>query len=1684
MSDKGSVFQKGGGGTNFEQFVQTAFLTTLIIRGNVPCIDSGELYEVAFQVSNRGYKTDDFLATVNSNNGKHRLLIQVKHDISFTTDNLIFREVIGAFWEDFNNASIFDKNKDKLIVVKNGMTKDERNHLKSLFNWAKNKSNEADFISEVNRIDGKKKRLDIFREVLKKVNNEIDLSDRELWEFVKCVDVLEYDFLNDGSVDKAYFLNLIKLSRSKNSIATENEIWESILAYVTMLNPNGGCVTLDSIKDKDLFSHFDNLALSPFFKAVDKIKSDSSEILRPIKTTIGGAENSLHFQRTEIIESILKAMNDAQITILTGKPGVGKTAVLKEIIQKDFVNASVFAFRADQFNKPTLANVFSSQGVNESISDIFSCMSLIPEKIILIDSLEKLLEADTECAFKQLLALLIEHPEIKIIASSRKYAIDLITLKFGIDAYRTNTIDVPTLNEEELSLVSERFPQLRRILKNDKVKKLLQCPKYLDFSISAMNKTNRDYGKISLIEFKNELWNLLVADSANTERGLPIKREEAFMNIAVKRAKEMKLFIKPEVFDAEAVSSLERDEIIFQVNKDRLYSPTHDILEDWALVRYVSSKFEDFSEPKNLFINLGNEPAIRRAFRLWVEDYLLENGNRINGLIEATISDSAIERYWADEMLVAVFKSENSGVFFSFFEETLLLGDAKLLRRSLHVIVTCCREGYYSDRFNNLLIPVGSGWKEAVLFIKNHISELDSIKLSIINYLNSWHHRLLTQRHIIEKIELKAVKEILVHYIKEIEEGKEFWGEVDMEKKSKDLIKILLDLAEISQEEIKLLVFKASKSEGNQVSWKLSKFYENVIEKCLTGVGNDSLIKELPELIVDTAWNNWKLPPASIPPPWSLGAKIRNDSITDKKCWGIKDNYNFFPSGIYKTPIYSLLNYHPFLGINFIIEFINYSVDFYAKTNGSNGKNISHIELKLNDGCIATYWASSGLWLAYRGLSTTNYLLESLLMSLEKFLVEIASEDTDSSKELLNEACKSILRSSNNIAPIAVLASVLMAYPKVAGKPFLPILSLREFYEWDSNRAIIESQSFEMVDDQILFAQKERWNSNQLPHRRKYWKGLLGFVFQYQIHVQTLNKEIHEIFDQLKTKYNDESVVWKRDLTDIDIRNYRFGEFDEKLGGFPFIPEYEKDVADFVASNHDYIKKQNTEVSHSIRISNAYEEKEVINFEQWVESQAYYLSLDKLDYLYSKSITLANIGLKKFSAEISKEQKAWCLSILMQSILAILKDTYDNGYDFNQRFSLLEKDIALSSFHLIAQNIEDNDDKTELLATIIEVLASPLNDYEIRKVAQYIRDVFFNLFPSMAKRVWLGLILYSAHERNYPSLYRYQEENAFIERREITSCIIESVISDFNLKIEFSEIGLDRNSHYLLIRSLLILPFDSDDKDFELYIRHFLSMLAIDDSRNVNSANNFYRDNEKITSLATLDVKNYLSEYLLKANSESAISIFDLILYTSISNIRVLVFRERTKPSDHLSLVIENVIYKLDDIIANSSDEDSNKKLVVNFWILWRHFFQTFNTNDSHYLFPTLFLDIQWNENATHWVAFENQTDFYHLMVNKYGQLAPLSILNVLSTTGDKTFLPEGLSWLVKILKSNELAMYSLLYPAANRLIRRLFNNHISKIKSDKVLIEDYVWILNKMVDFGSSEAYFYRENVITYKQY
>jgi hypothetical protein len=53
---------------------------------------------------------------------------------------------------------------------------------------------------------------------------------------------------------------------------------------------------------------------------------------------------------------------------------------------------------------------------------------------------------------------------------------------------------------------------------------------------------------------------------------------------------------------------------------------------------------------------------------------------------------------------------------------------------------------------------------------------------------------------------------------------------------------------------------------------------------------------------------------------------------------------------------------------------------------------VSEINITMNNGITVKQWAGWELWVAYRGLSVTDSLLECLLMTLEKYLLDMASQ--------------------------------------------------------------------------------------------------------------------------------------------------------------------------------------------------------------------------------------------------------------------------------------------------------------------------------------------------------------------------------------------------------------------------------------------------------------------------------------------------------------------------------------------------------------------------------------------------------------------------------------------------------------------------------------------------------------------
>ncbi|MEZ5673234.1 MAG: hypothetical protein R3E08_12995 [Thiotrichaceae bacterium] len=61
----------------------------------------------------------------------------------------------------------------------------------------------------------------------------------------------------------------------------------------------------------------------------------------------------------------------------------------------------------------------------------------------------------------------------------------------------------------------------------------------------------------------------------------------------------LKMVFQQGGFDAEVVLKLEEDNLIYRDVSKSLVSPAHDVLEDWAIEKYIDEKYQEYSKYTN-----------------------------------------------------------------------------------------------------------------------------------------------------------------------------------------------------------------------------------------------------------------------------------------------------------------------------------------------------------------------------------------------------------------------------------------------------------------------------------------------------------------------------------------------------------------------------------------------------------------------------------------------------------------------------------------------------------------------------------------------------------------------------------------------------------------------------------------------------------------------------------------------------------------------------------------------------------------------------------------------------------------------------------------------------------------------------------------------------------------------------
>ena len=1069
--EQSNPFSTGGGGTNFETRVQAAF-TVLMLTGCIaPCLPPYPITKLKLQGHYAGFATDDFIVfTKHIQTAKEaKLLAQIKHDIHITTNDETFAEVIKSAWNDFTGKE-FNKGSDALVLITGPLSATDTNNVRPILEWARSCENEKEFVDKINThnfsSDAKRTKLEVFKKQLKMANSEIEVSDKQLWEFLKAFHLIGYDLDAEAGSTLSLLYSLIA-QYSKDEL--EAHLWARIVDFVQTANQNAGTLVLETLPE-DIRGAFGNADSTDWPKDIRKLRDHGDYILGGIRTTVGG----VHVKQPDAIAKLIDLTEASNFVFVTGQRGVGKSSLIRDFFESASNHAPVFYLRTEDLDESHLDKVFSTMGLKGSLSNIEAGFALMPKKYLVIESLEKILELDNTKAFADLLLLLNKQQGWTVIATGRDYAYQQISFNYlqplGVNV---GTLTLEGFEYGQVQQLCEQLEPLQKLSNNPILKSLLKSPFYADLAYRVLETGTEFAPGDGEKEFRAAVWRDVIAKEQERTGGLPLKRKKTFIDIAVQRAKRMVYGIPGGKFDSSAVLKLEEDNLIRRDSLKGLVSLSHDVFEDWALEQYIEDAHRQYTSNLQGFLDaIGNEPAINRAFRLWLHQKL-RYGENVADLVRSVLTDQKIQRYWQDETIAAVLLGDNPDEFLELLKDLIFLSDGELLKRFCFILRITCQapdqtstprllENDQETLVDTLLLkPYGNGWNAIICFLyKNKDLLTEDFVPHVTAVLNDWASLL----HIDKALPPPAREAglLALHFLDRVKESH------GNDKDRKKLLSVIIrSVPAIHAEFVELLEADVFISKTSKQRLR-PRYADDLCEMAFSLVETAFLCKHDPDLLIKLANLEWFFDASNEDDqPWYSRSRIEV-----AECFGFHEfKYEFFPPSGSKGPFQYLLYYHSKKGLDFILNLLNRAADRYAHSDldsprdsadlkvGYSEPLIPQIEIHLNDGSSVKQYCSGRLWPAYRGDTVAPYLLQSALMALENWLIAYVEHSKSEDIEPLFDY---ILRNSNSVMPTAVLASVATGFSEKAAKSALPLLRTPELYFMDLSRALHEQGGHEI----------------------------------------------------------------------------------------------------------------------------------------------------------------------------------------------------------------------------------------------------------------------------------------------------------------------------------------------------------------------------------------------------------------------------------------------------------------------------------------------------------------------------------------------------------------------------------------------------------------------------------------------
>lgn len=752
-----------------------------------------------------------------------------------------------------------------------------------------------------------------------------------------------------------------------------------------------------------------------------------------------------------------------------------------------------------------------------TIDEVLEVYKEASSRILYVDAVEKYFVLDNQQTFEGILDFFIKAGWKIILTIRTAYKESFHNLLLNkVKVQQCHVLPIPYDKLLELSSsYGFRLPRDKTLMD------FLCAPFYLGLYLALDNLEDEEMLVLNKETFEEKIWEDIIRNNRRRKNNMPTRREETLMSITMEMLQCESYFYDIQAKDDhEALSELEQSGVLIQTNDTRKYCHSHDVFEELVVNHIFTEQYKNNIEGEQFFAQFRTSLRIRKLFRGWLSDFAGIKAHQ--DIIFKILEGKKVNRIWKDEVLLTVISTENLKEVYGKIALNMADNNCEMLKKIAFLINTCCRVADHTDIYLNkgnlfpfrMSKPSGYAWEALFAFIAdnkdsvNWDKELISV---VIDVLDSW------TKHVenAKADNTRIAGKIGLFLLNKIFNDKDMRYSVRNEQIEK-LQDVVLASAWMIKEQLSHIfqnVIEEIKDDEEDISfpfairnnrWNVPKMYMDLAERAVSDVYHFGNVPfAMPELTISLMKKLWLRP---------VGQSIYERLETDGY-FGLNDHLsnNYYPVSAYKTPVINLLQGSQKLMTDFLIDFFNKTGDAYIKSHlNTNYGECFKISIYVEDMQIKQV-ASDRLWKMYRGTHVGPNLIVSLLMGFEQWLLTVVK---NSETNVVVDYCRYVLIKSENVMLTSVIASIVEAYPEKMLDVVCDLLKTKEIFHLDSARLVSEQSASFLLFGNDLF-EKERLESNKLPHRRKR---LEDVILGYQTYNNGISEEDFNL--QKKRVYN------------------------------------------------------------------------------------------------------------------------------------------------------------------------------------------------------------------------------------------------------------------------------------------------------------------------------------------------------------------------------------------------------------------------------------------------------------------------------------------------------------------------------------------------------------------------------------